>query len=157
MPQPLRLCTTLAVALLAATACGSGAKDGGTSSAARTTPSATASSAMTPTTPAPPPSGGGAALPDDLRARSAVAAAIADVARRERVDPSQVAVAAWSPVTWTDGSLGCPEKGTSYSQSLVDGELLMLRVDSGLFQYHAGGDGRFTYCADPSASYTVGG
>ena len=115
MPQPLRLCATLAVALLAATACGSGAKDGGTSSAAGTTPSATASPAMTPTTPAPPPSGGGAAVPDDLRTRPAVAAAIADVARRERVDPSQVAVAAWSPVTWTDGSLGCPEKGMSYT------------------------------------------
>lgn len=155
MAQPLRLCATLAVALLAATACGSAADDAGTSSAAGTTPSPTASSTTTPTTPVP--TGGGAALPDDLRTRPAVAAAIADVARREGVDPSQVAVAAWSPVTWTDGSLGCPQEGTSYTQALVQGELLMLRVEAGLFQYHAGGDGRFTYCADPSAGYTVGG
>ena len=157
MAQPLRLCATLAVALLAATACGSGADDAGTSSAAGTTPSPTASPTTTPTTPVPTPTGGGAALPDDLRTRPAVAAAIADVARREGVDPSQVAVAAWSPVTWTDGSLGCPQEGTSYTQALVEGELLMLRVEAGLFQYHAGGDGRFTYCADPSAGYTVGG
>ena len=37
------------------------------------------------------------------------------------------------------------------------GELLILRVDSGLFQYHASTDGPFAYCAEPSAGYTVGG
>jgi hypothetical protein len=155
VPQTLRLCATLAVALLAATACGAAEPDGGTSSGTRTTPNATASSAMTPTTPGPTASGGGAALPVDLRTRPAVAAAIADAARRERVDPSQVAVAAWSPVTWDDGSIGCPQKGRAYTQALVEGELLLLRVGTGLLQYNATGDGPFAYCANPSSAYSV--
>jgi hypothetical protein len=41
--------------------------------------------------------GGDAALPDDLRTRPAVAAAIADTAEREKVRPGQVVIAAWSP------------------------------------------------------------
>jgi pyruvate/2-oxoglutarate dehydrogenase complex dihydrolipoamide acyltransferase (E2) component len=155
VPRTLRLCATLAVALLATTACGSDGKDAETPSSSGTTPSATASSAMTPTTPVPPPSGSDAVLPDDLRARPAVAAAIDDVARREGVDPSQVAVAAWSPVTWDDGSIGCPQKGRAYTQALVEGELLLLRVGTGLFQYHATGDGPFDYCANPSSAYSV--
>ena len=60
-------------------------------------------------------------------------------------------------MTWNDGSLGCPTKGMSYTQALVEGELLMLRTDTGLFQYHASAGGPFAYCADPIANYTVGG
>lgn len=69
----------------------------------------------------------------------------------------KVLVAAWSPVTWNDGSLGCPQKGMDYTQALVDGELLMLRVEQALFQYHSARGGPFTYCANPDASYTVTG
>ena len=39
--------------------------------------------------------------------------------------------------------------------ALVDGELLLLRVGTGLFQYHAAEGGPFAYCANPSASYSV--
>ena len=76
--------------------------------------------------------------------------------RREGVDPVQVLVAAWSPVTWSDGSLGCPEPGMSYTQATVEGELLILRVAGGLFQYHARAGGPFAYCDQPSAGYVVG-
>ncbi len=86
-----------------------------------------------------------------------MAAAIADTAQRAQVDPEQVLVAAWSPVTWNDGSLGCPQKDMLYTQALVDGELLMLRVEQALFQYHSARGGPFTYCATPDASYTVTG
>ena len=80
-----------------------------------------------------------------------------DTAQRAQVDPEQVLVAAWSPVTWNDGSLGCPQKDMLYTQALVDGELLMLRVEQALFQYHSARGGPFTYCAAPDASYTVTG
>ena len=83
--------------------------------------------------------------------------AIADTAERAQTRPDEVVIAAWSPVTWNDGSLGCPAKGMSYTQATVPGELLMLRVDSALFQYHARTGGPFAYCANPSAGWSVGG
>ena len=32
----------------------------------------------------------------------------------------------------------------------VPGELLVLRIDQRTLEYHAGPDGAFAYCADPS-------
>ena len=151
----------LAVVLLGVSACGQSGDGTAPSSppatTAPTTPAAPAPSAGASGTASPSASGGSAALPDDLRTRPAVAAAVADTATRQGVDPSQVVIAAWTPVTWTDGSLGCPEKGMAYTQALVPGELLMLRVGTGLYQYHARTGGPFAYCAAPSADYTVGG
>jgi hypothetical protein len=71
------------------------------------------------------------------------------------VTPDEVVIAAWSPVTFSDGSLGCPKEGMSYTQAQVEGEVLLLRVGTGLFQYHAAGDGPFAYCANPSSAYSV--
>ena len=90
-----------------------------------------------------------------MRARRAVAAAITDTATRADVAPAEVVIAAWSPVTWDDGSIGCPQKGRAYTQTLVKGEVLLLRVGTGLFQYHAAGEGPFAYCANPSSAYSV--
>ena len=74
-----------------------------------------------------------------------------------RSAPTQVVVAAWSPVTWNDGSLGCPQKGMGYTQALVEGELLLLQTDTGLFQYHARERRPVRLLRDPVADYTVGG
>ena len=117
-----------------------------------TTPTATPTGSAPPTPPPPAES----TAPAGLREQTRVAAAIADTAIREGVDPAQVLVAAWSPVTWSDGSLGCPEPGMSYTQATVEGELLILRVAGGLFQYHARTGGPFAYCDEPSAGYVVG-
>ena len=159
MRTPHHLAVALTVTLLATSACAFSSDEDPASptpsSPAPTTPAATATSPGG--TASPSPSGGSATLPDDLRTRPAVAAAIADTARRAKVDPGQVVIAAWSPVTWNDGSLGCPRKGMSYTQALVEGELLMLRTDTELFQYNAKTGGPFAYCAAPSAGYTVGG
>ena len=158
MRTPYRVAVVLAVVLLAATACSSSGDDPTASPAPGSpTPSGPASTSAGATgTASPSPSGGSAALPDDLRSRPAVAAAIADTAEREKVRPDQVAVAAWSQVTWNDGSLGCPKKGKSYTQALVEGELLLLQTDTGLFQYNARTGGPFAYCATPSSNYSVG-
>ncbi|HYN67786.1 MAG TPA: hypothetical protein VES93_12925 [Ornithinibacter sp.] len=155
-----RLALVLALVLLAGSGCAV-SSDGPDAGASSTPPSATPTTAA-PTgssgTPSPTATtGGGITLPDDLRTRPAVAAAIADTAGRKGVAPDAVVIAAWTPVTWSDGSLGCPQKGMAYTQALVDGELLLLRVGTGLFQYHARAGGPFTYCASPSADYTVGG
>jgi hypothetical protein len=170
MRPPLRLGVVLAVVVLTTGACGLPSEPpDATPTPATSSPDPSTSSsspAPTSTTPGAPGSGTasatsstgtGAALPDDLRTRPAVSDAIADTARREGVPPAQVVIAAWSPVTWTDGSLGCPVEGMSYTQALVEGELLILRVGGSLFQYHARSGGPFAYCATPSAGYSVSG
>ena len=158
-----RLAVLAAVALTAA--CGITFDDGDPERAAPVSPSPTTSGAASPEpsasvapaspTPAESPAPG-ASVPEGLRGQPRVDAAIADTATRQRVSPAQVVVAAWSPVTWSDGSLGCPQPGMSYTQATVDGELLILRVEGGLYQYHARAGEPFTYCADPSAGYAVG-
>ena len=131
------------------------------------TPSSTdpVSVSPTPTTsvPASPLPGDGATptaappTPADLRSEPRVVAAISDLTTRESVRAGDVLIAAWTPVTWADSSLGCPEPDMSYTQAEVPGELLILRIDAGLYQYHAEGGGAFRYCADPAATYTVRG
>jgi len=160
MRTPHHLAVALTVALLATSACAfSSDEDPASPTPGSPTPTTPAATATSPGgTASPSPSGGSSAtLPDDLRTRPAVAAAIADTAERAKADPAEVVIAAWSPVTFNDGSMGCPKKGMSYTQSLVEGELLLLRVDSSLFQYHAPTGGPFAYCANPSSNFTVGG
>ena len=158
MRTPYRATLALILVLLVATACGFGGDDPEAGPSPASPSSAPPTTAPAPTsTASPSPSGGSATLPEGLRTEPAVAAAIADTAERAKVDPDQVVIAAWSPVTFTDGSMGCPKKGMSYTQSLVEGELLLLRVDASLYQYHAATGKPFTYCATPAASYTVGG
>ena len=159
MSSDLRLLTVLASVALTA-ACGSFSNEASSPSprppaagTASSSPPATASSPAPPSVSVP---ATGAALPRGLRDEARVALAIEDTAGREGVSAAEVVIAAWSPVTWSDGSLGCPQKGMSYTQATVEGELLMLRVGTDLFQYHARTGGPFTYCANPSAGYTVG-
>ena len=150
-----RLAVTLTAVLLATSACSG---DDPTPSATSGKPTSTGSAPSSPSsTASPTPSGPGTAAPDELRARPTVAAAIADAAKRQKLRPDEVVVAAWSPVTWNDGSLGCPAKGKSYTQALVEGELLLLQTETGLFQYNAKAGGPFSYCATPSSNYSVGG
>jgi hypothetical protein len=41
-------------------------------------------------------------------------------------------------VTWTDGSLGCPEPGGMYTQALVDGYQVVVEVDGQEYDYRVG-------------------
>jgi hypothetical protein len=45
-----------------------------------------------------------------------VAGAVADLADRLQIDPSEVVVAAVEEVTWSDGSRGCAKPGMMYTQ-----------------------------------------
>src|SRR5690606_32198724 len=58
-------------------------------------------------------------MPSDLEA--VIHAARADLAARLDVDPAAIEVASAGRVTWSDGSLGCPEPGKMYTQALVYG------------------------------------
>lgn len=78
-----------------------------------------------------------------------VAAAVADLAARENVDSGAVAVAEVREVTWSDGSLGCPKPGMSYTMALVPGTLVVLEIEGQQFEYHGARQGDLRYCENP--------
>ena len=65
-----------------------------------------------------------------------VTAARADAAKRSGLPPAQLQVVTAGPVTWSDGSLGCPRPGMLYTQALVPGYRVQLRVGSEIWNYH---------------------
>lgn len=69
-----------------------------------------------------------------------VAPARVDLARRLGVDPEEIEVVSSEEVTWPDASLGCPQPGMSYTQSLVEGSKVVLEHDGRVYLYHAGDD-----------------
>lgn len=79
-----------------------------------------------------------------------LAAAVADLARRTGADPAQIVVVSAEAVTWSDGSLGCPQPGMFYPQVLIDGYRLVLEVNGVRYSYHAAADGEFFYCERPA-------
>jgi len=75
--------------------------------------------------------------------------AIQDAADRAGVDRADIEVVTNEAVTWSDGSLGCPEEGQFYTQALVEGYRIVVEAGTETFEYH-GADGQPpAYCADP--------
>ena len=70
----------------------------------------------------------------------------ADAAQRAGVSIDQVKVLAIEAVTWSDGSLGCPEPGTMYTQALVPGYRIRVDASGTILTYHAGTQSTFLYC-----------
>lgn len=101
-----------------------------------------------PTTPSDLPLG---PVPDAVAARPDVQAAVAAEAGRKGVTVADVALAGYADVTWPDGSIGCPQPGMLYTQALVPGHQLILRVGGDLASYHAAKGRPFAYCAAPTA------
>lgn len=89
-------------------------------------------------------------VPKSVLDRADVLVAIRDLAMRAGVGISQVTVAGYADVTWSDGSLGCPKRGVVYTQALVPGSQLILKVGGTLSSYHAARDKTFFYCANPA-------
>jgi len=79
------------------------------------------------------------AMPDDLQ--SIVAAAKQDAIARGA--PAQaITVQSAQRVTWRDGSLGCPDPQMQYTQALVPGWRVILRVGDLTYDYHAATNGQ---------------
>lgn len=85
--------------------------------------------------------------PDDPVAQMAEQAK-ADLANRLQIDPAAIEIVAAEPVTWPDGSLGCPQPGQFYTQALVDGSRAILGIGgrTRIYVYHAGSDGQPFLC-----------
>jgi hypothetical protein len=77
----------------------------------------------------------------------AVAMARSDLATRLQVQPEDVTVIERTEKTWPNGSMGCPQPGMQYTQSLVEGSLLVLEVRGDRYNYHAGGGRDYFLCA----------
>jgi hypothetical protein len=49
-------------------------------------------------------------------------------------------------VVWNDGSLGCPQPGMAYTQALVPGYWVVIRVGDAEYDYRASEGGSFMLC-----------
>ncbi|MEZ4518087.1 MAG: hypothetical protein R3C44_15130 [Chloroflexota bacterium] len=78
--------------------------------------------------------------------------AIADLAGQLGIDESEITVIQAEPVTWSDGSLGCPQPDMMYTQALVDGAFIQLEVDGEVYNYHSGGDQTPLLCEGESVA-----
>ena len=80
----------------------------------------------------------------DLKAM--VEAALDDAARRTKIDRTKLTVLSAESVTWSDGSLGCPEPGKAYTQALVPGYRIRIQADAEVLDYHVGRRGVPVLC-----------
>lgn len=107
--------------------------------------------------PTPPPTRGLPAPPDpptrpsDPPPGEVIDDAVADLATRLGIDGASIDLLDAREVTWRDGSVGCPQPGLAYTQALVPGSLVMLRVDDASYAYHAAEGGPILYCPTPQA------
>ena len=78
-------------------------------------------------------------------------AVVADAAKRFNVAESAVVLARAEQLTWSDGSLGCPEPGVAYTQVLVAGFRVDATTSAGTLTYHTDSRGRVVSCGARSA------
>jgi hypothetical protein len=78
-------------------------------------------------------------------------AILADLAGRLGVRADEIEVIRGESVVWNDGSLGCPQPGMMYTQALVAGYQVILRVGDGTFDYRASESGFFVLCQEKLA------
>jgi hypothetical protein len=72
-----------------------------------------------------------------------------DLAERHGASPDAIEVLEVERVTWRDGSLGCPEPDKIYSQALVEGWRVTLRLREVTYEYHASLEGEPFLCEEP--------
>jgi hypothetical protein len=72
--------------------------------------------------------------------------ALADAAGRTGRDRAELEVLSAEAVTWSDGSLGCPQPGMMYTQALVPGYRVRIGAGDQVLDYHAGRSGRPGLC-----------
>ena len=69
-----------------------------------------------------------------------------DLVERIGADREAIVVERSGAVIWRDGSLGCPQPDMMYTQALVPGYQIVLRVGEATYDYHASDRGYFVLC-----------
>jgi hypothetical protein len=77
---------------------------------------------------------------DTTQVDPTVEKAVNDLASRLDATADEIEVERLEEVTWSDGSLGCPEPGMVYTQALVEGSRVVLEHEGRFYDYHAGAD-----------------
>lgn len=88
--------------------------------------------------------------PNPVPGPGVVRASVEDLASTLGVDPGDVEVVSVEEVTWRDGSRGCAERGVMYTQALIDGSRITLRVGDTTYEYHSGGSRPPALCERPT-------
>ena len=140
----------MVAAVLLAAACTSTTPDGGSGSGTATTsgtPAPSPSRTLPSGLPSPTalPTGGGTPVTGEVPA-ALLAEIVADAALRSGVAEADIMVVRGESVTWSDGSLGCPQPGMNYTQALVPGYWVVLDADGTEYDYRASARGTFTLC-----------
>ena len=81
------------------------------------------------------------AVPEALQA-----AVLDDVGKRSGVPRERITLVVAERVTWSDSSIGCPEPGMLYTQSLVPGYRIVAMVKGQHYEYHASTRGEPRFC-----------
>ena len=77
-------------------------------------------------------------------------AAVADLAQRLSIAPTDITVTSAKLVQWPDGSMGCPQPGQSYTQAVTDGAQIILTANGTPYDYHSGGSVQPFLCEQPA-------
>jgi len=97
----------------------------------------------------------GEPVPTTTVPRAVRRAVVADAARRFNVAESAVVLARAEQLTWSDGSLGCPEPGQMYTQMRVPGFRVAAKTAAGELLYHTDSRGHAVACGvDPAEART---
>jgi hypothetical protein len=140
LPRPGLPSRPMASAVLAVMTLAGCASSAGSSAAPSMGPRTAPTSAGTPSLPL------ASKAPGDTLAPATAAMIVADAAAVARVDPDAVTLISVKPVTWTDGSLGCPKPGVMYTQSLVPGFRVIVRAGDRKLDYRVGRAGTAKRC-----------
>jgi predicted small lipoprotein YifL len=70
----------------------------------------------------------------------------AEAAALAGVSVGDLAVDRAESVTWSDGSLGCPQPDQGYTQALVDGYWVVFRANGQELDFRVGGNDQFKLC-----------
>ena len=89
--------------------------------------------------------------PAPLHPNPRIAAALTDLTSRLGVEPEAIEIVSAEEVTWSDGSLGCPQPGMLYTQALVPGIQIILEVNGARYHYHADATDEPFFCPEPSS------
>jgi hypothetical protein len=69
-----------------------------------------------------------------------------EAAKLANVPREQLAIVRAEAVVWSDGSLGCPEPGMEYAQTLVNGYWIVIEGAGQTYDFRVGRDGSFHLC-----------